>query len=67
MGGPLADADQIGNLRDPDVGILRDAHEHVGMVREKRPRRPTPWAEVGRRGRGCATCHAVILANHSPS
>jgi hypothetical protein len=46
MGCPLADADQVGDLRDQDVGILSDADEHVTVVREKRPRGRTTGGGV---------------------
>lgn len=32
------DANQVGDLGEADVGILRDAHEHVAVVREECPR-----------------------------
>lgn len=39
--GPLADSDAPGDLADPDRGIASDAKEHVAVVRQDEPRRPS--------------------------
>jgi hypothetical protein len=46
MGRALADANQVGDLRDPDVGIVGDTDEHVAVVRQKRPRGRTTGGGV---------------------
>ena len=34
---PFADTDQPGDLGQPNLRVLRDAHQHVGMVGQERP------------------------------
>lgn len=37
MNRTFADSDQIGHFAQADVGLLGDADEYVGVVREERP------------------------------
>jgi hypothetical protein len=37
--GALADADETGDFTQANVGLLRNADEHVGVVGEERPAR----------------------------
>jgi len=39
LGGSFGDSDRLGDVPKPDVGVLRDAQEHLRVVREERPGR----------------------------
>jgi hypothetical protein len=39
LGGSFGDSDGLGDVPKPDVGVLRDAQEHLRVVREERPGR----------------------------
>lgn len=38
--GPLGDTDTLGDVPEPDFGVLGEAEEHLGVVREEGP---GPW------------------------
>ena len=37
LGCPLGDSDDLGDVSEPDVGVLSDAQEYLRVVREERP------------------------------
>ena len=39
LGRSLGDSDRLGDVPEPDVGLLRDAQEHLRVVCEERPGR----------------------------
>jgi hypothetical protein len=39
LGGSLGDSDCLGDVSEPDVGVLGDAQEHLRVVGEERPGR----------------------------
>ena len=37
LGCSFGDADCLGDVSEPDIGIVRNAKQHLGVVREERP------------------------------